>query len=222
VTKREIRKKQITEKRQEQILKTAMTVFSQKGYTAATIPEIARLAGVAAGTIYLYYPSKRELFVSVIKNTIITVPLLNLLGQIQKADFPTVFKRIIQNRLSFAEGDKMVQISSLMSEIQRDPELKTLFLSKMFRPIMDMMEGFYRMGMAEGQLNQYEPKVVVRAIGGMIIGLLILKSVEGEEGPLSQLSRDEVSDDVVRLVLYGLMAGEDQKRVLNKRRRHEE
>jgi AcrR family transcriptional regulator len=222
VTKREIRKKQITEKRQEQILKAAMTVFSQKGYAAATIPEIAGLAGVAAGTIYLYYPSKRELFVSVITKTIITVPLLNLLGQIQKADFPTVFKRIIQNRLSFAEGDKMVQISSLMSEIQRDPELRGLFVSKMFRPIMDMMEGFYRMGMVEGQLNQYEPKVVVRAIGGMIIGLLILKSVEGEEGPLSQLSRDEVSDDVVRLVLYGLMAGEDQKRVLNKRRRHEE
>ena len=57
---RETRKKQILAKRQEQILKAAMEVFSRKGYAAATIPEIARLAGIAAGTIYLYYPSKRD------------------------------------------------------------------------------------------------------------------------------------------------------------------
>src|SRR4030042_3423802 len=79
---KESRKKKITEKRRAQILKAATEVFSSKGYTAATIPEIARLAGIAAGTIYLYFPSKREMFIAVVKNVIITTPLLTLIGKI--------------------------------------------------------------------------------------------------------------------------------------------
>ena len=206
MVKREIRKKQITQKRQEQILSAALTVFSQKGYTAATIPEIARSAGVATGTIYLYYPSKRELFVSVIMNSIITVPLLNLLKKIQTADFAMVFKLIIQNRLNLTEDDKIMQVTSLMSEIQRDQELRTLFVSKLFRPIMDMMEKYYKAGIEEGELNQYEPAVLVRAIGGMIIGLIMLKTAEGEAGPLSKLPKDQISEEVVSFVLNGLLA----------------
>jgi AcrR family transcriptional regulator len=206
MVKREIRKKQITEKRQEQILKAAMEVFSKKGYMAATIPEIARLAGIAAGTIYLYYPSKRELFVSVIKNLIITAPLLQLLESMQKTDFAGPFKGILQNRLSFAEGDKITQVSSLMTEIQHDPELKKLFVEKLFRPIMDMMEKFYSNGMAEGQLRQNNPAVIVRAIGGMIIGLIMLKSVEGDTGPLNRLPKDEVSEYIVCFILNGLLS----------------
>ena len=206
MVKREIRKKQITQKRQEQILSAALTVFSQKGYTAATIPEIARSAGVATGTIYLYYPSKRELFVSVIMNSIITVPLLNLLKKIQTADFAMVFKLIIQNRLNLTEDDKIMQVTSLMSEIQRDQELRTLFVSKLFRPIMDMMEKYYKAGIEEGELNQYEPAVLVRAIGGMIIGLIMLKTAEGEAGPLSKLPKDQISEEIVSFVLNGLLA----------------
>ena len=57
----------ITARRQEQILAAALEIFSQKGYTAATIPEIARKAGLAAGTIYLYFPNKRDLFIKVIE-----------------------------------------------------------------------------------------------------------------------------------------------------------
>jgi AcrR family transcriptional regulator len=41
-------KKEITAQRQEQILKAAMNVFGRKGYAGATVPEIAREAGVAA------------------------------------------------------------------------------------------------------------------------------------------------------------------------------
>jgi len=206
MVKREIRKKQITERRQEQILKAALTVFTQKGYAAATMPEIARSAGVATGTIYLYYPSKRELFVSVITNSIITVPLLNLLKKIQTADFAMVFKLIIQNRLNLTEDDKIVQIFTLMSEIQRDGELRTLFVNKLFRPIMDMMEKYYSAGMEEGELNQYEPSILVRAIGGMIIGILMMKTMEGKAGPLSQLPQEKVSEEIVRFILNGLMA----------------
>ena len=50
--------------RRGQLLRAARKVFREKGYDAATISDIVREAGVAQGTFYLYYPSKRAAAVS--------------------------------------------------------------------------------------------------------------------------------------------------------------
>ena len=202
---RESRKKQITTQRQEQILKAAMEIFSQKGYAAATVPEIARAAGVATGTIYIYYPSKRELFIAVIKNLIITIPLLDLFEKMPGSDFPAIFKSILQNRLNFTEGDKMVRLSSLMSEIQRDPELKAMYTEQLIQPIMSRMEAFYCTRIARGEFRQLNPTVAVRAVGGMIIGLIMLKSLEGDTGPLHRLPQEKLAAELLNFVLHGLL-----------------
>jgi len=47
--------------RRRAILEAACDVFARKGSAAATMQEIAREAGLSAGAIYLYYPSKADL-----------------------------------------------------------------------------------------------------------------------------------------------------------------
>ena len=47
------------------ILKAATKVFSQKGYVKATISDIAKLAGVAEGTVYEYFKNKEDLLLSI-------------------------------------------------------------------------------------------------------------------------------------------------------------
>lgn len=51
--------------RRAAIIEGAVRVFAEKGYFNATVAEIARAAGVADGTIYLYFKSKDELLLSV-------------------------------------------------------------------------------------------------------------------------------------------------------------
>jgi AcrR family transcriptional regulator len=191
-------------RRQEQILNAALEVFARKGYAAATVPEIAQAAGVAIGTIYIYYPSKRELFLAVIRNLLITVPLLNLFQKMSADQFPVIFKSIIQNRLSFIEGGNTARLLSLMGEIQRDPELKAMYLEQLIQPIMSRMEAFYRAQIESGRFRQFDPAVVVRAIGGMIIGLAILRVLEGANSPLERLPQGKLADDLLNLVFYGL------------------
>jgi AcrR family transcriptional regulator len=55
-----------TEQRRAQILDAAMTVFSQRGYDAATTKEIADLVGVTPPLLYSYFPSKRDLLAAVV------------------------------------------------------------------------------------------------------------------------------------------------------------
>lgn len=48
--------------RREEILDAARTVFGQRGFRGTTIADIAEAAGIALGTIYLYFPSKEDVF----------------------------------------------------------------------------------------------------------------------------------------------------------------
>ena len=50
--------------RRAQLLKAARKVFRAKGYNGASVSEIVREAGVAQGTFYLYFPSKKDAAVS--------------------------------------------------------------------------------------------------------------------------------------------------------------
>lgn len=52
----------ITEFRHAQILDAAQQVFARRGFAAAAMDEIAHSAGVAKGTLYLYYSSKQDLY----------------------------------------------------------------------------------------------------------------------------------------------------------------
>ena len=124
---RATRKKLITVERRTQILKAATDVFTRNGFAAATIPEIARGAGMAVGTIYLYYPNKRELLIAVIKELIVNAPLLDLIHKIPKENLSLVFKQIMQNRFDLIESDEMSRAPTLLSEILRDAELKDLW-----------------------------------------------------------------------------------------------
>lgn len=49
-------------KTRDRIVKAAISVFGQVGYDAAAMSEVATQAGVAKGTLYLYFPSKEKLF----------------------------------------------------------------------------------------------------------------------------------------------------------------
>ena len=59
------RKEREKEHRREEIIDAAQRVFFQKGLSAATMDEIAEVAELSKGTLYLYYNSKEDLYLSV-------------------------------------------------------------------------------------------------------------------------------------------------------------
>jgi AcrR family transcriptional regulator len=58
------RKEREKERRRQQILVSAKRVFSDKGYSRATMEDIANEAELSPGTLYLYFKNKEELFAS--------------------------------------------------------------------------------------------------------------------------------------------------------------
>ena len=105
------RKKQ--EKKRKDILEAAAGVFAREGFHKAKIQDVAREAGVAHGTVYLYFGSKDDLLVSVFRENI--RELVEYLGsEIQKE--------------KNAEDKLRRMISFQIELIETNPELTALML----------------------------------------------------------------------------------------------
>lgn len=62
------RAKEAREARREMVLACALRVFAEKGYHATSIADIIEAAGIARGTFYLYFESKRAVFDEILDN----------------------------------------------------------------------------------------------------------------------------------------------------------
>ncbi len=67
ITTSKTKKDVVTEFRTSEILEAARKVFAKKGFHDATVDDIANAAGVAKGTVYLYYRSKQEVYLAALK-----------------------------------------------------------------------------------------------------------------------------------------------------------
>ena len=202
MAKREDRLKKITEQRREQILGAALQVFSRQGFDKSTVPDIARQAGIAVGTIYNYYPSKRDVLVA-ITNKYIIAPFAELVNNPPDHTDAGFIAAIMENRLNFGlEG--LEKFLPLFLEVQRDPELRRQYSEKVIRPIMGMMEKLVASRINAGAFRDVNPSVVTRAIGGMVIGFMLLYRIEGENSPAHGVDRKKLADELTGLILHGL------------------
>jgi AcrR family transcriptional regulator len=204
VPTRKERSEEITRVRREQIINAAFEVFSEKGFAAGTTAEIARTAGVAEGTIYNYFTSKRELFIAIIRHFIITPSLLELIDQLPGGNIAETFNNILQNRFNLIASERITRLPVLMTEIIRDPELRTLWSRDFLQPFLSKMEGVYETLSASGKIRCIEPAILVRSIGGMILGFLILKMMEGDASPVNRIPPERVVNAMFTLISDGL------------------
>jgi len=203
MTSRQDRKNRITEQREKQILDAALLVFSHKGFDKATVPDIARQAGIAVGTIYNYYPGKRDVLVA-ITNKYIIAPFTELVSNPPDSTDAGFIAAIMENRLNFGlEG--LERFIPLFMEVQRDPELRRDYSEKVLRPVMSMMEKFITSRVKAGAFRDVNPSVITRAIGGMVIGFMLLYRIEGENSPVHGIDRKELAGELAGLVFQGLV-----------------
>lgn len=71
----------------KRILKSALRLFSQKGYLGTTTKEISKEAEVAEVTLFRYFASKEKLFIEVIKNQSFLPTLKDLLPTLKKMEY---------------------------------------------------------------------------------------------------------------------------------------
>lgn len=187
--------------RREQILEAAVAVFAERGYQRATVKEIAARAGIAPGTIYLYFRNKRELLLA-LAETLIRRAADALLAPRSELDVESHLALILRDRLRFVRENQGL-LRALATEIWTDRELAARFFEQVVLPVIGTGSVYTQERVARGELRPFRTEVVLPAVVGGILLISILRLM-APDSPTAALSEEEVEEELVRLYLHGL------------------
>lgn len=203
MSSRSHKKEMVTEYRRKQILDAALAVFSRKGYGGATIPDIAREGGMAVGTIYNYYPSKREILVSVLASRVLSEPFLRLMEQSSELDDKAFFRSLIEDRLTLLT-ENADRFLFMLGEAYRDQDLRRQWARGVVQPALRQTEQRVGSRIESGAFRPMNARVTARALAGMAIGFAVLAMIEGEESPCRDIPAQELAAQLADFAMMGV------------------
>src|SRR2546428_7740214 len=122
--------------RPEEIISAALEVFTDRGFAATKLEEVARRAGVTKGTIYLYFENKEALFKALIRQTI--VPVIAQGEELAKSftgSARDLFERLVREYWRLVGETSLVGIPKLMMpEANNFPELAAFHSEEAVKP----------------------------------------------------------------------------------------
>lgn len=162
--------------RRNEILQAARKVFSSKDYASATLDDVANVAELSKGTIYLYFQNKVDLFLSTFEMGMEQVASIIMDAISDNKDDPiSGIKDIIQRELLFFEENidlfKILASESAMielhSEIGRNLDFKQRIMGTMLQSIAALAD-FIQYGIDLGILREVNPRDAALALMGMV------------------------------------------------------
>ncbi len=181
-----------------------MRVFAKKGFHATRVSEVAKAAGVADGTIYLYFASKDALLVSLFEDRVERL-LRYLADELPKAQgAPEKLRRIIELQLGLLEGERdLAEVVTVI--LRQSTKLMKEFAAPKFMAYLDAIARVVAEGQAAGELrSDVSPHLVARAIFGALDGVTMTWALgKADRGGLVG-----ASGQLARMFLGGLLQGD--------------
>ena len=186
------------------IITAAQEAFSDLGFDRARISDIARRAGVADGTIYLYFKSKDELLISLFEERV--APAMELIEQqvAQGAQDPRGrFANLIRAYLKTMEEDPSLG-SIITMQVRQSRRFITDYdnrpLARFFAVLRSMIDDGIKQGIFRQDLS-------IDALRWMVFGSLDAFTLAWGLGRNSATDLNELGEHLINLLLRGLSTG---------------
>lgn len=160
------------------LLNAALIVFSQKGYAAARLEDVAAQAGVTRGAIYWHFGSKADLY-----NTLVGETLERIQGVVDRAvsgggSFLDIQRRVMVYIITLLEEDATYRAVQELTVLKTgyEPELAQGLDKKReaMRQVEEHIAGYFRMGIQLGELRaDLDPIIAARAMLAYINGISV-------------------------------------------------
>jgi AcrR family transcriptional regulator len=204
----EPRWRRLPEERPGQILEAALTVFAERGLSAARLDDIARLAGVSKGTIYLYFPNKEELFREVIRHSVIAYIERAEESFDQTADAIQALHDWMSGYWAWLRSPAFPTMHRLVtSELHSFPDLAAFYTKEVIERAHRLVRGMIERAMDQGRLRRMDPLVAAR----MLSALFVSHALWNQPGSLKSIAQapDELLLDQIRDFFFHAMRPDD-------------
>ena len=197
------------EERPGDICRAALEVFAEKGFAGAKIEEIAARAGLSKGAVYLYFPTKEDIFRAVVRDTVApnldTLQIAALAASLSFADLVrTVLPRLAEtvSRLPVGAVLKMV-----IGESRNFPELARVWHDTVIQKAIGLLSGVIEQAQAHGEVRPGNPRVhAFSLIGPVLLGVIWRETftpIGAAEVDLPAIARQHADTVLDGLILKG-------------------
>ena len=141
------------EARRSAILAAALDEFTARGYEGARLDDVAKRAGVAKGTIYLYFADKEALFQDLVRSMV--NPVLGTLEQMRHVDVPArlLVERMLATFVREVFGTRRKDIIRLIfSEGPRFPAIAEFYYREVVARVLGIVRPILRRAAERGEL----------------------------------------------------------------------
>jgi len=154
--------------KREAILRAAIDVFADRGYFNAQVADVARAAGVAAGTVYLYFKSKDDLLVSIFDRSMRDGLEAGRCAVADLHDPAERLRRLARGHLARLGADRNLAIV-FQVELRQSTKFMERFSSSLLRDYL----GLIREAIADGQRagtfrSDLKPTVAAKMLFGAL------------------------------------------------------
>ena len=201
--KRERRKQD----RPGELLEAALDLFVEKGFAATRVEEVAMRAGVSKGTLFLYFPSKEDLFKAVVRENVVG-PVTQ--GAVEVAQFQGSTGELLEWMMLqwwHRYGDtKASGISKLvMSEASNFPDLALFFRNEVIEPAHALVRNALQRGMDRGEFRAMNIDLTLHSVMAPLLFLVMWKHSMGPCCPShEQIDPEAFISQHARLMARGL------------------
>ncbi|NJL04474.1 MAG: TetR/AcrR family transcriptional regulator [Chloroflexaceae bacterium] len=177
------------------ILTAAASVFARHGLHAARMDEIAQAAGVAKGTLYLYFSSKEAIIEALLDQTF--TPEFDWLADLVHTD-GSAYARLIaytERSLLLLEQVQAMQLLPLLAEyyiLATRNERARQILQHYNSTARRYMEAIFQQGIDQGEFRPLDPQVMYVCYATMLDGLVLGDHIDEYRLPLNERIRAAV------------------------------
>lgn len=207
------------DKRREQILQTAVNLFSQRGFKGTTTKEIARAAGVSEAMVFRHFSTKDELYGAILDNKgcedgVHRFPWEaneELQRAIEQKDDFAVFYNIALDALNKHQADEGFMRLLFYSALE-EHELAERFFNEFISRVYDFIGGYIITRQKDGAMRKLDPRIVVRSFLGMLIHHSLNNILWDKKRVILNITNEEAAKNFAEVLLGGIRTQGIEKR----------
>jgi AcrR family transcriptional regulator len=173
--------------RPAEILAAALDSFAHRGFATTRMEDVARAAGIAKGTLYLYYPTKEDLFRALVRDVIgarLDAASLELASGAKAASLLRQFAGMF---LTVIDSDLSAIPKLIMTEAGNFPGIARFYADEVVARAHALLEGVLARGVASGEFRDIGAGVLTPIFVGPLLMLALWKH---SLGPHSDIAFD--------------------------------
>ncbi|HEY4212520.1 MAG TPA: TetR/AcrR family transcriptional regulator [Steroidobacteraceae bacterium] len=169
--------------RPSEIVAAAMAVFAERGFGAAKLEEVARRAGVAKGTVFVYFPTKEDLFRAVAQS-VLNTHMSRLEAAARGPDRPLseLIPALLGRAAVAAETQLPAVIRLLIAESRTFPDLARVWHDEVIGKVLHLVTSAIKRAQARGEIQSGNPTLYAFSIMGPMLAGVIFREVFRETG----------------------------------------